>query len=168
MTPFPLNLHPPGARLVSTLANRTPERLLAIVAEHHLRGHGRYTPRDVTGDGRPETWCNLFAQDIAEAMSSVLPRYTRANELLAWLPAEGREFGWEQVPAHVAQRMADVGQLALAGWASGDARPGHLAVLVPSLGEPGTWVAQAGAANFTRGRLEAAFGTRPVVFFAHP
>ena len=80
---FPLGLESPGQRLRSSESDRSPVRLMAIIAEHHHRGSARYAARDVTGDGRPESWCNVFAQDVAEAMGAPLPRNTRANELAA-------------------------------------------------------------------------------------
>lgn len=171
MSPFPLGLDPPGARVTtSTAQDRSPERLLAIIAEHAHRGHARYQRRDVTGDGVPETFCNVFAQDVAEAMGCVLPRYTRANGLLEWLASPAaREHDWEEVPtAHVARAQADAGQLALVAWHSRGAGSGHIAVVVPSLGEPGLWIAQAGLQNFTRGSLQSGFGSRAVSFFTHP
>lgn len=171
MSPFPLGLDPPGARVTtSTAADRDPCRLLAIIAEHHCRGAARYRRRDVTGDGAPETWCNVFAQDVAEAMGVLLPRHARANGLVEWLASPAaRELGWEEVPtAHVARAQADAGQLALVAWHSRGAGSGHIAVAVPSLGEPGLWIAQAGLVNFTRGSLASGFGSRAVSYFTHP
>ena len=170
MTPFPLGLDSPGKRLTSSPQNRSAARLLAIVGEHHYRGHARYTPRDVTGDNVAETFCNLFTQDVCEAMGVVLPRNMRANDLVRWLSSsvQARELGWEPVDAHTAQRMADEGQLAVVAWYNRNGGPGHIAVLVPSLDEPGTWIAQAGGRCFSRGLLAQGFGQRVVDFFAHP
>ncbi len=168
MTPFPLGLDPPGKRLTSTLINRDGTRLMAIVAEHHHRGIARYTPRDVTGDDKPETWCNVYLQDVAEAMGVLLPRHQRANELILWLATEGLRHGWEQGTAHIAQRMADEGQLAVPTWFNRNGGPGHVGVLVPSLGEDGVWLSQAGASCFTRQPLASGFGQLPVTYFVHP
>ena len=179
MTPFPLGLDSPGKRLTSTRENRDPARLYAIIAEHHFRGFARYARRDVTGDGQPETFCNLFAQDVAEAMSVLLPRNTRANQIIAWLEEQAAEpsiTGWEHVDEHTAQAMADQGQLVLVGWVNPTGGPGHIAVVVPSLaghqfGTPESddvFIAQAGTTNFTRGLLESGFGSRAVSFFGHP
>ena len=169
MTLFPLGLDSPGLRLGSTLQDRSPARLMAVIAEHHHRGVERYRPRDVDGIPGNETWCNVFAQDIAEAMGVVLPRYLRANELVLWLSSQSAlHEGWEQVTGHVAQRMADEGQLAVGAWFNRNGGPGHICVLVPSLGDPGCWSAQAGAANFTRGLVSSGFGYREVSFFGHP
>lgn len=167
MTPFPIGLDSPGKRLASTRENRDAVRLMSIVAEHHLRGFARYTPRDVTGDGVNETWCNVFAQDVCEAMSVMLPRNMRANELVKWLELESKSWDWEAVPAHVAQRMADEGQLALVAWAN-PSGPGHIAVMVPSLGEADYFIAQAGGVRFTRGTVAQGFGGRVVGYYGHP
>lgn len=163
---FPLGLESPGPRLRSDPSNRSPARLMAIIAEHHHRGVARYQPRDVSGDGRPDTWCNLFAQDVAEAMGVTLPRNTRANDLADWLSSIGRSSGWVEVSETVAQISADRGELAVASTVNPNG-PGHIAVLEPSLGEAGTWIAQAGATNFTRGSLRAGFGNLQPRFFAH-
>jgi hypothetical protein len=164
MNLFPLGLESPGPRLRSTRLDRTPARLLAIIAEHHHRGFYRYTPRDVTGDGKSETWCNVFAQDVAEAMGAPLPRHMRANELLPWLAGSPE---WKAANAVDAMQAADRGELALGCWQNPKG-PGHVAVLVPSLGDQGVWLAQAGASNFTRGTLAQGFGVLPVSFFTHP
>lgn len=168
-TIFPLGLESPGQRLRSTPQDRSPERLMAIIAEHHHRGVARYQSRDVTGDSSPETFCNLFAQDVAEAMGAPLPRRMLANATVAWLDAESiRDASeWCAVDAHAAQGAADAGEVALAGWVN-PSGPGHLAVLVPSLGDAGTWIAQAGRHNFTRAPLLSGFGTLPVRFWIHP
>lgn len=171
MTPFPLGFDPPGARAyTSTLQTRSPELLMAVVAEHQFRGAARYRPRDLTGDGRPETFCNVHSCDVAEAMGVLLPRGLRANALMEWLIGASHrqpESQWEIVDAHVAQACADVGQLALATWFNRGG-PGHICPLEPSLGEPGVWVSNVGRTNFLRGTLAQAFGGLAVDFFAHP
>jgi len=177
MTPFPLGLDSPGKRLTSTRDNREGVRLYAIIAEHFFRGHARYARRDVTGDGIDETFCNLLVQDVAEAMSVMLPRGVRANALIAWLETEADkpESPWEVVTSHVAQAMADEGQLVIACWSNPQPpAPGHVAIVVPSLEDAGSermgdvFIAQAGRINFTRGTVQQGFGIRGVTYLAHP
>lgn len=170
MTPLPLGFDPPGARrYVSTPATRSAELLADILAEHQFRGAARYRPRDLTGDGRNETFCNVHSVDVAEAMGVVLPRGLRANELAVWLQSSlAREVGWELVDGHIAQRMADEGMLALACWFNPNGGPGHIAPLEPSMGEPGIWLSNVGRTNALRVTLVQAFGVVPVTFFAHP
>lgn len=168
MTPFPLGIDPPGARLTtSSKAIRSPELLMLILAEHQFRGFHRYAKRDVTGDGKPETFCNVHTADVAEAMGVLLPR-ARANEQILWLTTHGIAEGWEQVPEHAAQACADQGMLVVACWYNRNGGPGHIAPLEPSMGEPGTWCSNVGAINFLRGTVGQAFGTLPVTYFVHP
>jgi hypothetical protein len=188
MTPFALGLDSPGKRLTSTRDNREGVRLYAIIAEHFYRGHhghldrhgkpcGRYTKRDIDGIPGDETTCNLLVQDVAEAMSVMLPRGVRANTLIAWLEAEADkpESPWEVVTSHVAQAMADEGQLVIACWSNPQPpAPGHVAIVVPSLEDAGSermgdvFIAQAGRINFTRGTVQQGFGIRGVTYLAHP
>lgn len=168
MTPFPLGIESPGQRIfVSTMENRSPELLMQVLAEHQFRGHARYRRRDVTGDGHPETFCNVHSADVCEAMGVALPRQ-RANEQILWLSTHGMQSGWEQVPEHAAQRMADEGQLVLACWYNRNGGSGHICPLEPSMGEGETWCSNVGATNFIRGTVRQAFGTLPVTFFSHP
>lgn len=174
MTPLPLGLDSPGPRLTSTPQNRSATRLMAIVAEHLHRGHARYLPRDVTGDGVDETWCNIFVQDVCEAMGAPMPRHRRANELFDWLVIQGAltvaaqtPVGWEKSDAHAGMAMAEQGCLAVAAWKN-PTGSGHMAILVPSLGEPGVWAAQAGRLCFTRELLQRGFGAIAPDVFVHP
>lgn len=164
--PFPLGLDSPGAFLRCLPHQRSPARLTAIIGEHFFRGYLRYSRRDVDGDGYDETFCNVVTQDVAEAMHATLPRHMRANDIAKWLRELGPAHGWSVVSERVAQMAADRGSFCLASTVNPKG-PGHLAMLVPSLGEPGTWVAQAGRTNFTRGPLRAAFGGLEPDFFVH-
>ena len=93
----------------------------------------------------------------------------RANDQVAWLASsDARQRGWGGVTEHAAVGCAEEGMLVLAGWHSRGAGPGHIAVVVPSLDEPGTWIAQAGARCFSRGLLAGGFGARFVDFWVHP
>lgn len=173
MTPFPLGFDPPGPRMYrSSLVTRDPERSFLIFAEHQFRGASRYRKRDVTGDGLPETFCNVHTVDTAEAHDIHMPRGLRANQLIEWLEAEAAKKlpqGWASIDAHVAQAMADAGQFAIACWKNPDPKkPGHIAPLEPSLGESGTWISNVGAINFLRGRVAQAFGELVVSYFGNP
>lgn len=174
ISPFPLGLDSPGPRLTSNAQNRSASRLLAMAGEHLYRGHARYAPHDVTGDGKPETFCNVFAQDMAEAMGVLLPRNMRANELRAWLLGAGVKNSWalgtlwERSDAHAGMAMAEQGCFAVASWANPTGGPGHIAVLMPSLGEAGVWAAQAGAVCFVRELLQRGFGQIAPDIFCHP
>lgn len=152
----------------STPQDRSAARLILIVAEERVESNPLYVRRDVTGDGVPETWCNLFVHVVAQRMGCPLPPGLRANQQVAWLSGpDGRAAGWEQVPEHVAQRMADEGQLVVAGWFNRNGGSGHIGVVMPGLGDAGTHLAQAGRSNFTRGSLAQGFGDLQPTFFAH-
>jgi len=164
------DLKPNGpAPIQSFVSNRSPERLRDVIAQFSLVTAPRYQKRDVTGDGVDETFCNFAARDISEAMNAPLPQGYRANDLEPWLGSKlGAAAGWERVDEHTAQLVANEGKLALAIWRNPTGRSGHIAVLVPDGGEPGTWIAQAGASNFERGKLSRGFGNLQPLFFAHP
>ena len=169
LTLFPLGFDPPGARwYTSSPSNRSPMLLLSILAEHQLRGVGRYEQRDVDGDGKRETWCNVHSCDVAEAMGVVLPRGKRANELVLWLSSLGGDFGWEKTTAHVARAAADEGMAAFVAWYNPNYGPGHIAPLQPSLGVEGLWCSNVGAFNALRTPVSRAFGSLHVDFFVHP
>jgi hypothetical protein len=172
--PLPAWLHadlnqPLKAPLTSTVQNRSPERLAFIVAQFHLETAERFRKRDT--DGRPgdETFCNFAAVAMTTAMGAPLPQM-RANAIALWLEGQAIDEAsqWEEINEHTAQAMADEGQVAVAVWVNEAGGPGHIAVLVPSLGEPGTWIAQAGTSNFTRGLLIKGFGDKTPRFYGHP
>lgn len=169
MTAFPLGFDPPGARwYTSSPSNRSPLLLLSILAEHQLRGVGRYEQRDVDGKPGRETFCNVHSCDVAEAMGVLLPRGKRANELVLWLSSLGGDFGWEKVTAHVARAAADEGMAAFVAWFNPHGGPGHIAPLQPSLGVEGLWCSNVGAFNALRTPVSRAFGSLHVDFFVHP
>lgn len=162
-------------------SHRTPELLEQVVAQFQLETAKRYRVRDVSGDGSPETFCNVFVSDCTAALGCGIPHVVlaggkwaeiTANETMLWLYIHGPTHGWEALPtAHVAQAMADTGQVVVAVWQA-PAGPGHIALVVPSQGEPlptdAVWIAQAGRSNFSRGPLASGFGTRTPRYFGHP
>lgn len=158
---------------------RSADMLEHAVAQFLLDVPGRYSPRDVSGDTIAETFCNVFASDATAAMGCRLPRQGylggalkewRVQEQRTWLATRGdAHHGWERLSdGHVAQAMADAGQVAVAIWCGPTAARGHIAVLVPSRGAPGVWIAQAGRSCFSRGLLSRGFGTLPVEYWGHP
>lgn len=159
-------LKPP---LTSTQQNRSPTRLAFVVAQFLLETAERFRKRDIDGKPGDETFCNFAAVAITSAMGAPLPQM-RANAIALWLEGQSVDevSQWEEVNEHTAQAMADEGQVAVAVWVNPSGGPGHIAVLVPSLDEPGTWIAQAGATNFTRGLLVKGFGDKQPRFFGHP
>lgn len=155
---------------------RTMLGLIATVWAFAVETCPRYLRRDVTGDHVDETWCNFFLVEILAALGVTIPQL-RANELVEWFVAQDQEKklgpGWDEVEAKEAQAHADRGYVVVAGWINpkvddrGYRSPGHVALVVPSLGQLGVWIAQAGWSNFSRARLEHGFGLRPVRFFVY-
>lgn len=152
--------------ITSTPANRSPARLALLVAEEHVETNPDFIP------AHGLTHCNAFAARIATKMGAVLP-LALANAQHDWLTsAAGQAAGWERSDAVEAQTLADQGALAVASWRNpvmvgDDPGHGHIGVLMPSLGEPGVWTAQAGARNFTRDLIQHGFGPIAPDFFVH-
>lgn len=159
---------PVFAPLQSTPATRSPEQLRAVIGQFEVHAP-RYQKRDVTGDGKPETFCNFFTRDVSRAMHAPLPEGYRANEMFIWLSGlEAQAQGWKPATEQGAQAAADAGWFAVAVWKNPTGAPGHITPLIPSDGQAGTWVANVGASNFARGLLVRAFGALKPSFFVHP
>lgn len=152
--------------LTGTPGNRSGEALWALVQLFHVDTAERYTPKDVTGDGKDETFCNVFVSDVTRALGCGVPHGLLANQQVAWL--KGRRDWWVVEETEAALR-ALCGFPVVAAWANPEAtRPGHVAVLVPPPERlTGLWVAQAGALRTSRTTLGLGFGTRPVTLFTH-
>lgn len=173
---FPLWLHddpsrPLNAPLTNTPDKRSPMALKEVVAQFDVESAPRYRVRDITGDGKKETFCNIYVSDVTRALFAEIPhewegKYLNVRAMAAWLRkglgAWRREESWR------AQFAADSGRPAVALY---DPPPtvahGHIAVLVPCDGDPGVWVSQAGARNYARCPLPVGFGTDAVEFWVH-
>lgn len=158
---------------------RSADLLEAVVAQFELPTSPRYQPRD------GKTYCNIAAWDITRALYAEVPHWcgpdgrpcrpgtpgaieTTANNLARWWFRDiGQVIGWTQVSADDAQAHADAGRPAVASLENQRGH-GHIAVLVPSRGEAGVWIAQAGARCFARGRLAEGFGQHSPEFWTHP
>jgi len=151
--------------MTSACLPRSREALLAVVARVDPEAP-QYQPHDVTGDGVPETFCNVFAADVCEEMGAELPR-VRANAQLAWLDSEtGVRAWWSPCSRVAAVAEAEAGKLVLVGWANPTGH-GHIAVVVPAAAGF-LAIAQAGATCFRSRSLASGFGVRPVKFWVHP
>lgn len=158
--------------VVSPITNgdlrRSPAALLGVVSALFVDTAPRYKRRDVSGDGVPDTFCNVLVRDFCDAMGVRLPRPMRANDLISWLNEQTFFGTWRVVDEADACAAAELGKVVIAGWFNRNGGSGHLAVVLPSLGEDGTFIAQAGVTNFSRGKLASGFGSKPVTFFVHP
>lgn len=144
---------------------RSTKRYLEVVDQFKVDSDPRYVRRDITGDDKPETFCNIFATDVAKSMGVLLPHWWMGKELSAnylwfWLHEHGPDYGWEgPLSPHVAQAQVMVGAFTIAIWHNPSGGPGHVAVVLPvaTEDESNPWVAQAGAKNYARVKLSSAF-----------
>lgn len=156
-----------SAPLRGERGSRSPEQLISIVAQFQVETAERYRLRDVTGDGHQESWCNFFLADVTRALGCPVPQM-RANSQLDWLASDaGYRAGWSEVyRLHEVEVATNSGRVVVAGWHSGSAASGHVALCVPSP-DVGVHIAQAGRSNFSCRPIEWGFGHRPVRFFHH-
>lgn len=159
---------------------RHPMALLQCAAQFQVNAAPRYQPRDLTGDGRLETFCNFFLTDVTTALGCKVLQM-RANYQMRWLTGEeGRANGWCVVTRELAAVLACVGRPVVAGWRNPDDNaPGHVALLMPPVSPYPTaenclqlvngalFSAQAGRRNWSHGLLESGFGQVPITFVAH-
>jgi hypothetical protein len=161
---------------------RDPLTLAAVINQFAVAVNPRYEPRDTSGDGRRDTHCDRFADDVCDALGAVLPdwvdvhgnpcspghgRELNANGTNLWLDLHGARFGWRPVQRSEAQQLANQGHPVLVTWRNPEG-PGHIAVVRPAEEEAsGPVIAQAGAKRFNRGTVAQGFGDRPVRFWAN-
>lgn len=151
-------------------SERSARALKAVVAQFCVETNPRYEVRDTSGDGRADTFCNIFLWDCTTALRCEIPHWWQGSELSAnatidWLVAWGREHGWRECSHEQAVEAADAGRPAVPTWKS-SAGSGHVAILLPSrLGTP--MIAQAGRRNLFDAPLRAGFGTRPLRYWTH-
>lgn len=152
----------------STPGARSSKRLLEVIQQFKVEREARYlrTPAD--------TFCNIFAVDVIEAMGIVAPRHwvdprsgiptpvgtgheLSANKLHAWFEQFGPSFGWARASLAVCREFANAGKVAIPVWRNPDPkRSGHVVVGRP---DPSAsfYVAQAGARNSERLLFSQAF-----------
>ncbi len=157
-------------------APHAPAHVTSVIDGLNVEGNGRYVK---FRDGNPDTYdtyCNLFAADVAAKLGAPLPLYvTDGNgNITRWLGAtnmqewlDGRlnvPGSYTQGPAQGWQRVDAVGAVNYAnqGYVTVVAGHGHMAVVRPG-GTPGVAagdvpIAQAGEHNFNSGRVKDGWG----------
>jgi hypothetical protein len=169
---------PVTAPITGGTTSRSAAITESVVRQWAVETSPRYRPRPAIGGGA-DTYCNIFVCDVTTALGCAVPRWWQlgprlehltANRQHDWLKRIGSEHGWS-IPSEplAAQRAVDAGRVAVAVWTNPNAgHSGHIAVVVPSRGEAGVWIAQAGARCFERAKLEAGFGSdKTPQFFIH-
>lgn len=146
---------------------RSPVHLRQVVQQFDVVNNPRYRARPGA------TYCNIFLWDVTRALSVEVPHwwlgqeYT-ANQIAGWLLEYSDRFGWRKVAPKEAEERARAGFPTVAVWRNPNrAKPGHLALLVPSGAGEGIRIAQAGASNFEDGPVERGFGQFQPAFWTH-
>jgi hypothetical protein len=163
--------------------NRNPDSYRKALEQFHLETNPRYTPRDVSGTGRIDTFCNIFLWDGSRALGCEIPHFRlfykveagqvvltgnefNANAVASWFAGKAdEEIGWREVPEILARERARGGYPTVAIW-NNLGGIGHVAFVLPS--SDVTRIAQAGGTNFFDGPITRGFGTvsRPK-FYTH-
>ena len=155
----------------NTPLHRSAVNLRACIDQFDVEHAERYRVRDVDGDGIKETFCNIFVSDVTRAMWADIPhringKWQLVHDNASWLKA-GTD-GWHHCSGEEAQAVADLGRPAVAVYDPADIKHGHIAMIVPSEGAHGIWIAQAGARNYRRAPIAMGFGAfAPECFFFH-
>jgi hypothetical protein len=163
---------PLSAPLASMPGSRSAELLRQVVDQFDVEHAERYRVRDIDGNGKRDTFCNIFASDVTRALFAEVPHqwqgaWQNVHAMADWIRAGLGK--WKACAPWLAQVAADQGHPALAIYDPALTSKGHIAVLVPSEGRPGVWIAQAGARNYRRAPLLAGFGVyaSETQFFSH-
>ena len=124
---------------------RTRGNLLAILSLFDVENEPKWQRRDVTGDGKPETFCNQAVHAACEVLEAPIP-LKLANDYATWFPGEeGQQAGWVACNSVQAAEFAEmgfptVGVLAAVGH-------GHIVMAVPAIDGSGLHTWQAGRTN---------------------
>jgi hypothetical protein len=143
-----------------------------------------------------KTYCNIFLWDVTMAMGVEIPHWlkngtndpyaynrsitykenasiaheVRANEIADWLKEVGIKYGWRAVSAQEAQMAANLGKPTVGVWHNPKGI-GHVVIVRPNLsGDGEIHIAQAGASNYSRGKLsehKSSSFKKGVVFYVH-
>jgi hypothetical protein len=152
---------------------RSRSELLEVIASLDVEHNPAFQRRDITGDGIDETFCNQALEAWLTKLGLWLPPGLLARQQLAWLGSpEARALGWYECTLEKAAELAELGQPVVAGWVNPDPkRPSHVGLVAPRIGGTGTYLAQAGAANFSNRPIEKGFGVeklKTTKFHTHP
>jgi len=152
-------------------ANRTPEIYDNVINQFAVEKNPRYSARDTNGDGKLDTFCNIFVWDVTRAMGSELPHWVDSKTgaptgvsrhsfelnpdgVVTWLHDYGTSYGWRNVSEREAQGLANKGHATLA------VGGGHMAIVRPGeININGPATAQAGKHNFNQKHMRNGFGS---------
>jgi hypothetical protein len=116
--------------------NEAALKLLDAILESYDLFH---TPKDITGDGKPETFCNRSVFHVLKCMGSSQLRDADGGAMLAdqMIDAMRRSPAWQSVEMEQAQPLANEGAVVVAGLTSQElsAQHGHVVVVRPGTAE---------------------------------
>lgn len=151
-----------SASLISNAGNRSAQLYRAVIEQFDVENNPKYQPRN------GGTFCNIYQQDVTEAMDAAIPHcvntktgaptdkddpdmmYMNANRTSDWLNKYGEQYGWYEVSAEQAQRLANQGHPAVTIWKNNAGGHGHCQIVSPS--ESGDFDAGRGVAISQAGR----------------
>ncbi|WP_164012330.1 peptidoglycan-binding protein [Pyxidicoccus trucidator] len=153
--------------------NRNADTYNQVINQFGVGSNPRYTPRDSSGDGVRDTFCNIFLWDVTRAMGAEIPHWVdtngnsvapgkgremNANSTVDWMHKHGERNGWRKATPEEAQKMANAGHPSVALWKN-PRGIGHVAVVRPGeVTSQGPSSAQAGGKNFNNKHIKDGFG----------
>ena len=179
---------PEKPKPVSPPGNYPPEaqRILAVVDKvNPVQPY--YISHDITGDGRPETFCNWFVADALEVMGIQLPRYDdvfypiphplygNERKCKPWTAGslynyfkKGGDGKWKKAKRPDAVSLANEGMVVVVAMPPppGSAH-GHVALVIPGGSGSEVHIAQAGRLCGKNLKIEQGFGNANVAFFSY-
>ncbi|MBK7862136.1 MAG: hypothetical protein IPJ65_26680 [Archangiaceae bacterium] len=159
----------------SAPGSRSADEYDSVIDQFGVESNPRYAQRN------GNTYCNIFASDVTRAMGAEIPHWVDgagapvgqgqgyeldANATNAWLNQHGAEYGWREVSAAEAQRLANEGHPAVASW-NNPGGIGHIGVVRPGDLANGPALAQAGAQNLNHSHVYDIFPTTGTEFWVH-
>ncbi len=155
------------------VSGRNGQALNSQIDQFNVENNPKYA---INRQGRGETYCNIYAMDVANSMGAHIPefvrdgngtitRYLDANLMKDWLDGrlnvpgqytQGPAHGWVKVDHATAANAANQGGLVVA------AGYGHMAVVragsPDGVGVNDVLISQAGASNFNQGSMIRGWG----------
>lgn len=141
--------------MINVCQARSRGVILAAVSQVNPELNPELQRRDVTGDGIPETFCNVFIRLVLAILGLVIPPLL-ANDLLKWFAGPGADEGWARCTKGEAALRAELGFPTVGVWRNPSGTHGHVVLVVPAIGGTGIHTAQAGARNWSNAPIEGA------------
>jgi hypothetical protein len=137
---------PVDAPIKGDPANRNRAKYDQVLNQFGVESNPRYRIRDSNGDGRNDTFCNIFVSDVTKAMGAPIPHWVdskgnpsapgrpnselNANATVGWMNQHGAKHGWRKVSPAEAQQLANQGHPAAVLWKN-PRGIGHVAMVRP-------------------------------------